>query len=128
MINTKEIYSQLLSNSELIALVPDDNITNSYPNEVEIFPCIIVVDENQSDSEYADNKHNADRCSVMFHIYTKKVGDYVTTSEIGVIIAKVMNNDLWHCSMNGEISDPQPDVEHRVMRFDKSIFELNINS
>lgn len=122
MINVKKIYSQLLSNALITALVPGDNILNAYPNEIENYPCIIFLDENQSDGEYADNKPSADRCSVMIHIFSKKLDGYVTTSEIGVIIAEVMNNDLWHCSQNGEISDPDPDAEHRVMRFEKSIF------
>lgn len=122
MINAKKIYSQLLSNSLITALVPGENILNAYPNEIENYPCIIFLDENQNDTEYADNKPSADRCSVMIHIFSKKLDGYVTTSEIGVIIAEVMNNDLWHCSQNGEISDPDPDAEHRVMRFEKSIF------
>ena len=122
MINAKELYSTLLSNPEIIALVPEDNIFNSYPADVEIFPCIGFIDENQSDGEYADNKHRADDCSVEIHIFSKKLEDYVTTSEIGVIIAKIMNNDLWHCSVNREFGDPRPNVEHRVMRFNKSIY------
>lgn len=122
MINAKEIYCTLLSNEKIIALVSEDNIFNSYPGEVEIFPCIAFVDENQSDGEYADNKHMADNCSVEIHVFSKKLENYVTTSEIGGIIAEVMNDDLWHCSMNREIGDPQPDVEHRVMRFSKSIY------
>lgn len=122
MINAKEIYSTLLSNEKIVELVSDDNIFNSYPNEVEYFPCIAFVDENQSDAEYADNKHMADSCSVEIHIFSKKLENYVTTSEIGVIIAEVMNDDLWNCSTNREISDPKPDVEHRVMRFNKSIY------
>lgn len=122
MINAKKIYSQLLSNALITAVVPGDNILNAYPNEVENYPCIIFLDENQSDSEYADNKPTADRCSVMIHIFSKKLDGYVTTSEISVIIAEVMNADLWHCSQNGEISDPDPDAEHRVMRFEKSIY------
>lgn len=122
MINAKEIYSNLLSNDEIIAIVPDDNIFSSYPGDVENFPCIAFVDENQSDGEYADNVSMSDDCSVEIHIFTKKLENYVTSTEIGVIIARVMNNDLWHCSMNREISDPKPNVEHRVMRFNKSIY------
>lgn len=122
MINAKKIYSQLLSNALITAIVPGDNILNAYPNEIENYPCIVFLDENQNDTEYADNKPTADRCSVMIHIFSKKLDGYVTTSEIGVIIADVMNDDLWHCSQNGEISDPDPDAEHRVMRFEKSIF------
>lgn len=122
MVNAKKIYSQLLSNTLITAVVPGDNILNAYPNEIENYPCIVFLDENQNDSEYADNKPTADRCSVMIHIFSKKLDGYVTTSEISVIIAEVMNDDLWHCSQNGEISDPDPDAEHRVMRFEKSIF------
>lgn len=122
MINAKKIYNNLLNDSRITALVPGDNILNAYPNEIENYPCIIFLDENQSDGEYADNKPSADRCSVKIHIFSKKLDGYVTTSDISVIIAEVMNNDLWHCSQNGEIGDPDPDAEHRVMRFEKSIF------
>ena len=123
MINTKKIYSQILSNALITALVPDENISSVYPNEVEIFPCIIFLDENQSDGEYADNKSTADKCSVMIHIFSKKLDGYVTTSEVAEKVASVFNNDLWHCSQNGEITDPDPSAEHRVMRFEKSIYK-----
>lgn len=122
MINAKKLYSKLLSDSRITSLVSNENIFNFFPDEVEIFPCIIFLDENQSDSEYNDNKSGASRCSVEIHIYSKKLDGYLTASEIGTTIAEVMNEDLWHCSMNGEIKDPIPDVEHRVMRFEKSIF------
>ena len=128
MINAKEIYMTLLSDNRIKAKVDEDNILNAYPASVEDFPCIAFIDENQSDGEYADNKHNADNCSVMIHIFSKKLDEYVTTSEIGVIIANVLNEDLWHCSLNREVTDPDPSVEHRVMSFSKSIYnELNIN-
>lgn len=122
MINAKKLYSELLSDSRITDLVPEENIFNSYPNEVEIFPCIIFLDENQSDIEYNDNKHGAENCSVMIHIFSKKLEGYLTTSEIGIKIAEVMNEDLWNCSQNGEVSDPDPDAEHRVMVFSKSIY------
>lgn len=122
MINTKVIYDTLLNDTRITELVDEDNILSSWPNEVETFPCIIFLDENQSDDEYYENMPGASRCSVQIHIFTKKLDGYVTTSEIGVIIAKVMNEDLWNCSQNGEVSDPNPDCEHRVMVFNKSIF------
>lgn len=122
MINAKKLYLELLSDSRITDLVPKENISNSYPNEVEIFPCIIFLDENQNDIEYNDNKHGAENCSVMIHIFSKKLEEYPTTSEIGIKIAEVMNEDLWNCSQNGEVSDPDPDTEHRVMVFNKSIY------
>lgn len=122
MINTKVIYNTLLNDTRITELVDEDNILSSWPNEVETFPCIIFLDENQSDDEYYENMPGASRCSIQVHIFTKKIGNYMTTSEIGIIIAKVMNEDLWNCSQNGEVSDPDPDCEHRVMVFNKSIF------
>lgn len=122
MINTKEIYNKLLNDERITELVDEDNILSAWPDEFETFPCIIFMDENQSDDEYYENMPSASRCSVQIHIFTKKLDGYVTTSEIGVIIAKVMHEDLWNCSQNGEVADPDPDCEHRVMRFNKSIF------
>ena len=58
----------------------------------------------------------------MIHIFSKKLEGYPTTSEIGIKIAEIMNEDLWNCSQNGEVSDPDPDTEHRVMVFNKSIY------
>lgn len=122
MINTKKIYNTLLSDSRITAIVPSDNILNAYPNGIEVFPCIVFIDENQSDIEYADNFSSASRCEVEIHIFSKKLDSYVTTSDISVILAEVFNEELWHCSSNGEISDPDPTVEHRVLRFEKSIY------
>ena len=122
MINTKEIYNKLLSDERIIELINADNILSAWPNDIEIFPCIIFMDENQNDTEYYENMPGASNCSVQIHIFSKKLNGYITTSEIAVIIAKVMNEDLWNCSQNREVGDPDPNTEHRVMIFNKSIF------
>lgn len=122
MINTKALYNTLLSDSRITALVTEDNILNSYPDEFENFPCIVFVDENQSDTEYYENKPGASSCTVMIHIFTKKLADYVTSTQIAFAVADVMHDDLWNCSQNRELSDPDPDCEHRVLTFNKSIF------
>ena len=122
MINTKALYNTLLSDSRITALVTEDNILNSYPDEFENFPCIVFVDENQSDTEYYENKPGASSCTVMIHIFTKKLADYVTSTQIALAVADVLHDDLWHCSQNREVADPEPDCEHRVMTFSKSIF------
>ena len=123
MINAKELYNSLLTDSRITELVDEDNILSSWPNEeIETFPCIIFLDDNQNDDEYNDNRPSASACSVQIHIFSKKLDGYITTSEIAVKIAEVMNEDLWSCLQNGEVSDPDPNCEHRVMRFNKSIF------
>lgn len=122
MINAKKLYAELLSDSRITELVSEENILNAYPSEVEIFPCIIFLDENQNDTEYNDNKPGGSFCSVTIHIFSKKLNEYLTTSEIGIKIAEVMHDDLWYCSQNRETPDPDPDTEHRVMVFSKSIY------
>ena len=128
MINAKKLYKKIFSDERITAVIPEDNILNAYPNEVEIFPCIIYLDDNQSDGEYSDNKSGASGCSLMVHIFSKKISGYISTAEVAIKIAEVLNEKLWHCSQNREIGDPDPNTEHRVMVFNKSIFELNINS
>lgn len=122
MINAKKIYNSLLSNEVITGLIPEDDILNFYPDDLEIYPCIIFIDDTQNDDEYNDNKSSASYCSVQIHIFTKKIENYVNTSDVGIAISRIFNDDLWHCIQNGEVSDPRPNVEHRVMRFSKSIF------
>ena len=125
MINAKVIYNKLLNNEKITALVNEDNIMSSWPDEdLENFPCLIFLDDNQGDGEYNDNRPSASNCSVQIHIFSKKLEGYVSTSEIAIKVAEVMHDDLWHGSQNAEVSDPDPNCEHRVMRFSKSIFEL----
>lgn len=128
MINAKKLYNQIFSDERITALIPAENIFNSYPNEIEIFPCIIFVDENQNDTEYNENKPGASNCSVTVHIFSKKLDGYVSTADVAIQIAEVFNEKLWNGSQNREVADPDPNAEHRVMAFEKSIFKLNINS
>lgn len=122
MINAKKLYNQILSDERITALIPGENIFNSYPDEVEIYPCIIFMDENQSDTEYNENKPGASSCVVMIHIFSKKLDGFVTTSDVAEKICEVFHEKLWNCSQNREVADPDPNAEHRVMVFEKSIF------
>jgi len=122
MINAKKIYNSLLNDERITALVPEDYILNAYPDEIECFPCLIFLDDEQSDTEYFENMPGASFCSVQIHIFTKKLDGYVSSAEVANVVAEVMNEDLWNCSQNGEVQDPDPNAEHRVMRFGKSIF------
>ena len=122
MINAKKLYKKIFSDERITSVIPEDNILNAYPTEVEIFPCIIYLDDNQSDGEYSDNKSGASGCSLTVHIFSKKITGYVSTAEVAVVIANVLNEKLWNCSQNREVGDPDPDKEHRVMMFNKSIF------
>lgn len=122
MINAKKLYKKIFSDERITSVIPKDNILNAYPAEVEIFPCIIYLDDNQSDGEYSDNKSGASGCSLTVHIFSKKITGYVSTAEVAVVIANVLNEKLWNCSHNREVGDPDPDTEHRVMMFNKSIF------
>lgn len=122
MINAKVIYNTLLNDSRITNLVSEEHIFSAWPGKIETYPCIIFMDDNQSDGEYFDNKAGASRCSATIHIFSKKLEGYITTSEIAIAIAEVMNEKLWDCPQNGEVPDPNPNSEHRVMVFSKSIF------
>ena len=128
MINAKKLYAEIFSDERITALIPEDNILNAYPDEIENFPCLVFLDENQSNTEYYENKPGGSYCNLMVHIFSKKISGYVSTAEVAIVIANVLNEKLWNCSQNREVTDPDPDTEHRVMAFEKSIFELNINS
>ena len=123
MINAKELYNSLLTDSRITELVDEDNILSSWSDEeIKTFPCIIFLDDNQTDDEYNDNRPSASDCSVQIHIFSKKLDEYITTSEIAIKVAEVMNEDLWSCLQNGEVSDLDSNCEHRIMRFNKTIF------
>jgi len=123
MINAEEMYSSLFSDERITALVPEDSIFSGYPDTSENFPCIGYIDDNQSDDEYNDNKPGASDCSVEVHIFSKKLDSYTSTADIALVISEVMTEKLWHCSQNrGGLSDPDPNTEHRVLRFQKSIY------
>lgn len=121
MINTKKIYNELLNNSQITNIINEDSIFDAYPNEVEIFPCIIFLDGNQIDTEFADNLPIANDCNVEIHIFTKTEEGYPTTSDIGIVIGEVFKENYFVCTNNTEISDVRPNVKHRIMSFRKGI-------
>lgn len=124
MVNAKVMYNRLLGDGSLIELLSGDKVFSSWPNlEADgDYPCVVFLDENQSDAAYSDNRPHAARCSVQVHIFTKKLDGFATSSEIGTVVAGIMGGDDWSCPKNGEVPDPQPDVEHRVMKFIKTVY------
>lgn len=121
MINAKKIYNELLDNEDLKTLIDEDSIFDAYPNEVTVFPCVIFLDQNQREIEFADNFNIADLLQVQIHIFTKSLENFPTTSEIGLIVGNIFKADYWTCESNGEIADIQDNIRHRVMNFSKKI-------
>lgn len=121
MINSKSLCYSILNDSRLINIIGEDNILDSYPNEVEIFPCVIFLDENQRDVEFADNKPKASSLSYQIHIFTKALDGYPTDSEIAMVVAEIMGDEYFSVSQNRELSDVDDDTKHRVMTFKKNI-------
>ena len=121
MINLKSLVYNILNDSRITSLISEDNILDAYPNKIETFPCIIFLDSNQNDIEFADNKPLGDDCSVTIHIFTKALGGYSTTSEIGIVVSEVFKDNFFSCDGNTEVNDPDPNVRHRIMNFRKEI-------
>ena len=122
MKNLNEIVYGILSGDEAIAGYVGDNILDAYPNMVENFPCIIFLDANQSDTEFADNKPLADAAEVEIHIFTKALDGFPTATEIGEAVYVAMNENYFVLSGGRRLSDPDPDVRHRIMNFRNIIF------
>lgn len=122
MKNLNEIVYGILAGNETIAGYVGENILDAYPNEVENFPCIIFLDANQSDTEFADNKPLADAAEVEIHIFTKALDGFPTAAEIGEAVYGAMNENYFVLSGGRRLSDPDPDVRHRIMNFRNIIF------
>lgn len=117
MINVKELICSILNDSRLTSIVED--ILDAYPNSIEVFPTVIFLDTNQSDTEFADNKAWADICDVTVHIFTKAIENYPTTSQIGMVVDEIMKENYFTTTSNMEVADPIDDVRHRVINFRK---------
>lgn len=119
MINAKSLYYSILQDERLTELVGEDNILDAYPETVETFPCVIFLEENQLDREFADNQPLADELSLTVHIFTKALDGYPTSSEIGLVVATIMRGNFFVATQNREMSDVSDNVRHRVMAFRK---------
>ena len=120
MTNAKILYKTILSDSRIQAITK--NVFDAYPETVEKFPCIIYLDDNQVDIEFADNLPMGDSLSVQIHIFTKALKNYATTSTIGITVAEVMKENYFVCRSNREVQDVADNVRHRVMYFTREIF------
>jgi hypothetical protein len=120
-----KIYTMLTGDASLTLLLGgSDNIVSSWPEEILFFPVVIYQDENQSDSEFSDNKPTMSRIRYRIDVFTKS--DSVTTTEIGLEIARIMGDDFFTCVSNGEVQDITEGVKHRVMRFGRELFLADI--
>ena len=127
MVNVKKyVFTQLSGSTALQTLIGSGQVVDMYPNEVTVFPLVVYIDSNQSDNEYADNKPETSRASVTVHVFTKTLTGFPTTTSIGIIIADIFKNLLWHCVSNSEVPDPIDSVRHRVMIFSRDLFPSDL--
>lgn len=122
MLNLKKYYYSILKNSELSVRIGEDRILSAYPEKVLNFPCVIFEDVTQSDTEFSDNLPQATKARVRVHVYTKALDGYDTTTTLGKIIHDVFRNHWWACTSNGEASDPDTTVRHRIMEFSREFY------
>ena len=120
MINAKKLYNTILNDARIKAI--GKNIFDAYPETVEKFPCVIFLDDNQTDIEFADNLPLGDSIAVQIHIFTKALSGYATTSAIGLVVAEVMKEQFFTCRNNREVQDVADNVRHRVMYFTREVF------
>ena len=123
--NLKKYIKDLLSASSALSakLGTNGKILSAYPAEVNIFPCVIYEESNQSDLEFSDNLPWGTGCEVRIHIFTKTLNGYPTTNEIGEIVRNVFRGDFWAMTSNNEVSD-EDSIKHRVMDFRRGFYSL----
>lgn len=122
MINAKVIYNTILHDTRLTSIV--EKVLDAYPNSITKFPCVIFLDDNQNDTEFADNEPLADNLSVQVHIFTKALSGYKTTTEIGLVVNTLMKENYFACTSNREVPDSVDNVRHRVMYFTRGFYSL----
>jgi len=120
MINAKKIYNTLLNDERIKAVVK--TVLDAYPTTFTTFPCVVFLDAEQSDAEFADNLPTVDKLGVEIHIFTKAVGTYKTTAEIGLVVADIMKENYFTCTSNREVPDVEDNIRHRVMYFTREVF------
>jgi len=120
MINAKKIYNTLLNDERIKAVVK--TVLDAYPTTFTKFPCVVFLDAEQSDREFADNLPTVDKLGVEVHIFIKAVGTYKTTTEIGLVVADVMKENYFTCTSNREVPDVEDNIRHRVMYFTREVF------
>lgn len=121
MHNVLKELTTIMSDTRIYEIV-GDNVFSSYPETVTTFPCVIYLDSNQHDIEFADNQPLASDTMAEVHIFTKALSGYPTTAEIGIIVATVMRDNFYVCTQNGEVPDPEDSVRHRRMTFRRAEF------
>ena len=120
------LYGQLSTYAPLLALVgTSDRISDTRPEIIRLFPCVVILDENQRDREYADNRPIMSEQIYKIDIFTRV--DLVTTTDIGIAVADFFDSVFFHCLSNGEIPDPAEGVRHRVMRFSRALFPSEVS-
>lgn len=120
MINAKKLYNTILNDTRITDLVTV--VLDAYPDTVEEFPCLIYLDENQNDIEFADNLPLGNSITVQVHIFTKALSGYATTSTIGITVAEIMKENYFTCRNNREVEDEDDNIRHRVMEFTREVF------
>ncbi len=122
------ISTKLSASSSLTTLIGGtSHILDAWPLSVNIFPLLILTDENQIDVEYLDNKATGSEANIKIDIFSKADAGLPTTSAIGVLVASVFSDLLFHCGFNGEVPDPTEGVRHRVMRFSRKLLPSDLN-
>lgn len=123
MINAKELYYQMLHDERITDIVGSNGIFDAYPETIEDFPCVIYLEENQNDVEFADNQPTTNNLSFQLHIFTKALDGYATTSQIALTVDEVLKEYYFVCRSNRELQDVQDNVRHRVLNYSRALFD-----
>jgi hypothetical protein len=123
--NLKKYYKSLLSgSSELIALIGENKITSTYPQDVKNFPLVAFEDMNSADVAFSDNKPEGTSAQVRIHVFSKTESGYPKAEEIAEVIRSIFREDYWAMTNNTETPDVSDNIKHRVLDFRREFYSL----
>jgi hypothetical protein len=123
--NLKKYYKSLLSgSSKLIALIGENKITSTYPQDEKNFPLVAFEDMNSADVAFSDNKPEGTSAQVRIHVFSKTESGYPKAEDIAEVVRSVFREDYWAMINNTETTDVSDNIKHRVLDFRREFYSL----
>lgn len=123
--NLKKYYKSLLSgSSELIALIGENKITATYPQDEKKFPIVAFEDMSSADVAFSDNKPEGTSAQVRIHVFSKTESGYPKAEEIAEVVRSIFREDYWAMTNNTETPDVSDNIKHRVLDFRREFYSL----
>ena len=115
------VYSKLIADAALLAaLGGSGHILDYDPEEKTLFPLVIFLKADESDTLFSDNMPGASDIVFNVEVYTKADAAMATTTAIGTAVVNVMQPLLFSCRSR-DLPDPNQLIRHLHMEFRRAV-------